>query len=73
MVARVELELQSKYDMGKTKRAQYYLWSSVSVRDAGGLTFGEVLEAGEKMRQSAPVDTEGRGNARVLIQFVSEP
>jgi len=72
-IARLELELQSKHDAGKTKRAQYYLWSSASVRDDGGLTFGAVLDAGEKMRQSAPVDTEGRENARVLVQFVSEP
>jgi hypothetical protein len=70
-VARVELGLQSKHEVGK--RAQYYLWSSMSVRDAGGLTYGAVLEVGEKMRRSAPVDTEGRENARVLVQFVSEP
>ena len=70
-VARVELGLQSKHDVGK--RAQYYHWSSVSVRDAGGLTYGAVLEVGAKMRRSAPVATEGGQSARVLVQFVSEP
>lgn len=51
----------------------YYSWSCASVRDPNGLTFGSVLRTAEKIRQSAPVGTKGRENARALIRFVTEP
>ena len=69
-VAVMELELQWEHEEGE--EAQYYLWASASVREPGGLTFGAVLVAAEKMRRSAPVGIEGRENARVWVRFAAE-
>lgn len=47
-------------------------WSVAAVHDPEGLTFETVLKAAEKMPQSAPEDTEGREDPRLLVRFVSK-
>lgn len=71
-VAYLELELAQSEDK-EGNAIGYYCWSLASVRDPKGLTFETVLKAAEKIRQSAPADTIGRGNARVSVRYVVEP
>jgi len=67
-VARLDLQVPAGLRFGGL-----YSWSSASVREADGLTFGTVLAAAEKIRLSAPVDTEGRNPAQILVRVMSEP
>lgn len=69
-VAQLDVQLRD----GNCRRllSMYYTYSSVSVREDDGLTFGMVLDVAERVRRSAPADFRGRGEARVAIWFVTE-
>lgn len=66
--ALITLELEM-VDGGRDEEGNdhYKDWSEACVRDLGGLKFWADLVAAEKIRGSAPADTEGRDNAQVGI------